>query len=294
MDAKRELREFLTSRRARLTPEQAGVRTFGSGPRRVPGLRREEVASLAGVSIAYYTKLERGDASGVSDVVLEALTQALQLDDAERAHLFDLARAQQPVPRTRRRRSAPHTIRPGVQRLLDQIDAPAYVRNGRMDILATNRLGEALYSEILANPRRPANSARFCFLDPRATTFFVDWDKTADASVAVLRAEAGRNPHDHDLTTLIGELSTQSEDFRVRWARHDVGTHDSGLKRLHHPLVGRLELTYEGMTLAADPDLVLFAFTPEVGSRSEQALSLLASWTATEDEPIAADMSDRD
>jgi len=294
VDAKRELREFLTSRRARLTPEQAGVRTFGSGPRRVPGLRREEVASLAGVSIAYYTKLERGDASGVSDVVLEALTQALQLDDAERAHLFDLARAQQPVPRTRRRRSAPHTIRPGVQRLLDQIDAPAYVRNGRMDILATNRLGEALYSEILANPRRPANSARFCFLDPRATTFFVDWDKTADASVAVLRAEAGRNPHDHDLTTLIGELSTQSEDFRVRWARHDVGTHDSGLKRLHHPLVGRLELTYEGMTLAADPDLVLFAFTPEVGSRSEQALSLLASWTATEDEPIAADMSDRD
>ena len=196
MDTKREIHEFLTSRRARITPEQAGLRTYGSGPRRVPGLRREEVASLAGVSIAYYTKLERGDASGVSDTVLEALARALQLDDAERAHLFDLARAQQPVPRPRRRRTAPQTVRPGVQRLLDRIDAPAYIRNGRMDILATNQLGEALYSEILANPRRPANTARFCFLDPRATDFFVDWDETADDSVAVLRAEAGRNPHD--------------------------------------------------------------------------------------------------
>jgi hypothetical protein len=180
-----------------------------------------------------------------------------------------------------------------VQRLLDRIDAPAYVRNGRMDILAMNRLGEALYSEMLANPRRPANSARFCFLDPRATTFFVDWEESADASVAVLRAEAGRNPHDQDLTSLIGELSTQSEDFRVRWARHDVGSHDAGVKRLHHPLVGHLELTYEGMTLAADGDLVLFVFTAEAGSKSEQALNLLASWTATESEPIDAGISDR-
>jgi transcriptional regulator with XRE-family HTH domain len=287
VDTKREIQEFLTSRRARITPAQAGVRTFGSGPRRVPGLRREEVASLAGVSIAYYIKLERGDASGVSDTVLEALSRALQLDDAERAHLFDLVRAQHPVARTRRRRSAPPTIRASVQRLLDRIAAPAYIRNGRMDILATNRLGEALYSEILLNPRRPANTARFCFLDPRATTFYVDWDESADASVAVLRAEAGRNPHDQELTSLIGELSTQSEDFRVRWARHNVGTHDAGLKRLHHPLVGRLELTYEGMTLAAEPDLVMFAFTADVGSTSEEALNLLASWTATPDEETA-------
>ena len=293
MDTKQEIQEFLTSRRGRITPEQAGVRTFGSGPRRVPGLRREEVASLAGVSIAYYTKLERGDASGVSDTVLEALSRALQLDGAERAHLFDLVRAQQPVARTRRRRGATQTIRPGVQRLLDRIDAPACVRNGRMDILATNKLGEALYSEMLANPRRPANSARFCFLDPRATTFFVDWDESADASVAVLRAEAGRNPHDHDLTNLIGELSTQSEEFRVRWARHDVGTHDTGIKRLQHPLVGRLELTYEGMTLAADPDLVMFAFTADAGSKSEAALNLLASWTATPDQQTAGELHDR-
>jgi transcriptional regulator with XRE-family HTH domain len=294
VDTKREIQEFLTSRRARLTPEQAGVRSFGSGARRVPGLRREEVASLAGVSIAYYTKLERGDASGVSDTVLEALARALQLDDPERAHLFDLVRAQQPVPRVRRRRSAPQTVRPGVQRLLDRIDAPAYVRNARMDILAMNKLGEALYSEMLANPRRPANSARFCFLDPRATTFFVDWDKTADDAVAVLRAEAGRNPHDHDLTNLIGELSTQSDEFRVRWARHDVRYHDTGLKRIQHPLVGQLELAYEVMTLAADPELVMFAFTPEVGSRSEETLNLLASWIATEQEPIAADTNDGD
>ena len=293
MDTKREIQEFLTSRRGRITPEQAGVRSYGSGPRRVSGLRREEVASLAGVSIAYYTKLERGDASGVSDAVLEALSRALQLNDPERVHLFDLVRAQQPVPRSRRRRTAPQKIRPGVQRLLDRIDAPAYVRNGDMDIIATNKLGEALYSEILANPRRPANTARFCFLDPRATTFFVDWERTADNSVAVLRAQAGRNPHDQDLTNLIGELSTRSEEFRIRWARHDVGTHDAGIKRLHHPLVGRLELTYEGMTLAADPDLVLFAFTAEIGSKSDEALNLLASWAATETQPIATDTTDR-
>jgi transcription regulator MmyB-like protein len=198
-----------------------------------------------------------------------------------------------PVPRTRRRRSAPQTIRPSVQRLLDRIDAPAYIRKGRMDILATNKLGEALYSEILANPRRPANTARFCFLDPHATTFFVDWDESADACVAVLRAEAGRNPHDQDLTNLIGELSTRSEDFRVRWARHDVGTHDAGVKRLHHPIVGRLELSYEGMALAADLDLVLFAFTAEAGSKSEEALDLLASWTATPYQRPAGDSSER-
>jgi transcriptional regulator with XRE-family HTH domain len=287
VDTKREIQEFLTSRRGRITPEQAGVRTFGGGPRRVTGLRREEVATLAGVSIAYYTKLERGDAFGASESVLEAISRALQLDDAEHAHLFDLVRAQQPVSRTRRPRSATPTIRPGVQRLLDRIAAPAYVRNGRMDVLAMNTFCEALFSEMLVNPRRPANSARFCFPDTRATTFYVDWEKTADASVAILRAEAGRTPHDQDLTNLIGELSTQSEDFRVRWARHDVGTHDSGVKRLHHPLVGIIELAYEGMTLAADPDLVLFAFTAEAGTRSEEGLNLLASWSATPDQQLA-------
>jgi transcriptional regulator with XRE-family HTH domain len=291
VDTKREIQEFLTSRRARITLEQAGVRTFGSGARRVPGLRREEVASLAGVSIAYYTKLERGETSGVSETVLTSLARALQLDEAERAHLLDLARAQSTTP-PRRRRTA-QRVRPGVQRLLDSITAPAMVRNGRMDILATNQLGRALYSEMLANPRTPVNSARFTFLDPRATSFFVDWDHAADDSVAVLRGEAGRNPYDRALSDLVGELSTQSEGFRTRWARHDVRYHDTGKKRFHHPLVGDLELAFEVMTLVADPELTMFAFTAEPGSKSEEALNLLASWTATLDEAEPASLTDR-
>jgi len=291
VDTRSEIREFLTSRRARITPEQAGLRTYGHGPRRVPGLRREEVALLAGVSIAYYTKLERGDTSGVSETVLDALARALQLDEAERTHLFDLARAQTTTARPRHRRS-PQRIRPGVQRLLDAITAPAMVRNGRMDILATNQLGRALYSEMFANPRVPTNSARFTFLDPRATTFFVDWDHAADDSVAVLRGEAGRNPHDPQHTDLVGELSTQSDEFRTRWARHDVRYHDTGKKRLHHPIVGDLELTFEVMTLVAIPDLTMFAFTAEPSSKSEEALNLLASWTATLDQAEAANVTD--
>jgi transcriptional regulator with XRE-family HTH domain len=283
MDARSEIREFLTSRRAKLTPEQAGLRTYGAGARRVPGLRREEVAMLAGVSVDYYTRLERGNASGVSDTVLEALARALQLDEAERAHLFDLARAGQTTTRARRRRSA-QRVRPGVQRMLDAMTgAPAYVRNGRMDLLAANRLGHALYSELFANPRRPVNTARFAFLDPRATTFFVDWEQVADDAVAILRSEAGRNPHDRDLSDLVGELSMQSEEFRVRWAKHDVRYHDTGIKRVYHPIVGHLELTYETMMLAADAELTMFAFTAEPGSKWEEALNLLASWTATLD-----------
>jgi transcriptional regulator with XRE-family HTH domain len=292
VDTRNAIREFLTSRRATITPEEAGLGTFGGGPRRVPGLRREEVASLAGVSIAYYTKLERGETSGVSETVLEALARALRLDDAERAHLFDLARAQQTTARPRRRRS-PHRVRPGVQRLLDAITAPAMVRNGRMDVLAANQLGQALYSEMFTNPRRPVNSARFTFLDPGATTFFVDWDHAADDSVAVLRTEAGRNPHNRDLTDLVGELSTQSEEFRTRWARHDVRYHDTGKKRLHHPIVGDLELAFEVMTLVADPELTMFAFTADNGSKSEEALNLLASWTATLDEAESPTLTDR-
>jgi transcriptional regulator with XRE-family HTH domain len=281
MDARNEVREFLTSRRAKITPEQAGLRTYGTGARRVPGLRREEVAMLAGVSVDYYTRLERGNAAGVSETVLESLARALQLDEAERAHLFDLARAQVTTSRPRRRSAAPR-VRPSVQRMLDaMVGVPAYVRNGRMDILAANELGFALYSEMFANPRRPVNSSRFAFLDSRATTFFVDWERVADDAVAILRGEAGRNPHDRDLSDLIGELSTQSEDFRVRWAKHNVRYHDTGLKRIHHPVVGGVELTYEAMILRADSELTMFVYTAEPGSRSEEALNLLGSWTAT-------------
>lgn len=292
MDTRSEIREFLTTRRGRLTPEQTGLRTYGTGSRRVPGLRREEVALLAGVSVDYYTRLERGNLGGASDVVLEAVARALQLDEPERAHLFNLARAQLTAGRPRRR--SPQRVRPNVEQMLEAIAAPAYVRNGRMDILAANTLGRALYAPIFDTPRRPPNSARFCFLDPRAPEFFRDWEKTADDAVAVLRGEAGRDPHNRDLTELIGELSTRSEEFRVRWARHDVRYHDTGVKRLHHPVVGELELGYEVMKLAADEELTMFVYVAEAGSRSEESLSMLASWAATPDEPTTAEARDRD
>jgi transcriptional regulator with XRE-family HTH domain len=284
VDARSEIREFLTSRRARITPEQAGLRTYGSGPRRVPGLRREEVALLAGVSADYYTRLERGNGSGVSETVLEALARALQLDDAERAHLFDLARAMQ-TSTPRRRRRAEKGIRPTVQHMLDAMaGVPAFVRNGRLDILGANDLGRALYAGQFDSAQQPPNTARFFFLDDRATTFYVEWDRVAHDVVAVLRAEAGRDPYDRDLSDLVGELSTRSEVFRTLWAAHDVHTHSTGLKRFQHPVVGDLNLTFEAMELVADPGLTLFVYTAEPGSKSEEALNLLGSWTATLDQ----------
>jgi transcriptional regulator with XRE-family HTH domain len=293
VDTKTEIREFLISRRARITPEQAGLPIYGNGPRRVPGLRREEVALLAGVSIAYYTKLERGDTAGVSEPVLDSLARALQLDEAERAHLFDLARAQRTSPQKRRRR-ARQQVRPNVQRILDAMTGvPAYVRNGRGDLLAANQLGEALFSELYADPARPVNTACFVFLDPRAPAFFPDWDRVAADVVGALHAEAGRDPTDRDLTGLVGQLATQSEAFRMLWAMHNVHVHDSGVKRLHHPLVGELTLTYEAMELAANPGLTIAVYTAEPGSKSEEALNLLASWTATLDEAQIADPADR-
>jgi transcriptional regulator with XRE-family HTH domain len=281
MDNRSEVREFLTSRRARVTPQQAGLTTHGA--RRVQGLRRGEVAQLAGVSVEYYTKLERGDLSGASESVLDAVARALRLDDAERTHLFDLARAANASPGLRRRRPVPARVRPGVQRVLDALTAPAWVRNGRSDIVATNLLGRALYAPVFDDPIRPANTARFLFLSPRGPEFYPDWDRTAADMVAVLRTEAGRNPYDKGMTDLIGELSTRSEDFRTRWAAHDVHTHRTGAKQLHHPAVGDLDLTYEAMELAADPGLTLLVYTAEPDSRSADALMLLASWAATLD-----------
>jgi transcriptional regulator with XRE-family HTH domain len=283
MDAKSQIREFLTSRRARITPEQVGLPIYGEN-RRVPGLRREEVALLAGVSVDYYTRLERGNAGGVSDSVLDALARALRLDEAERSHLFDLARATQPTA-ARRRRPTKQQVRPAVQRILDAMThAPAFIRNGRLDLLAANQLGYALYSTYLT-PGRPANTARFVFLDPGSEDFYDDWDHVANELVAILRSEAGRNPYDRDLTNLIGELSTQSEIFRTKWAAHNVRFHDTGTKRLHHPIVGDVELTYEAMELSADSGLIMFAYTAEPGTKSEQALDLLGSWVATPVEP---------
>ena len=280
MDPKSEIREFLTSRRARITPDQAGLRVYGDN-RRVPGLRREEVALLAGVSVDYYTRLERGNMSGVSESVLEALARALQLDDAERSHLFDLARASQATSATPRRRPAKQLVRPSVQRILDAMTAPAFVRNGRLDLLAGNRMGYALYPHVV--PGQPTNTARFVFLDPRSQDFYSDWDHVADEVVATLHSEAGRDPYDRKLSDLVGELSTQSQDFRTKWAAHNVRFHDTGVKRLHHPIVGDLELTYEAMVLSADDGLMMFAYTAEPGSKSEESLNLLASWAATHD-----------
>lgn len=287
MDARREIQQFLTSRRAKITPDQVGLPIYGDN-RRVPGLRREEVALLAGVSVDYYTRLERGNLSGASESVLEALTRALQLDEAERSHLFDLARAVQTTT-PRRRRPTRERVRPGVQHMLDAMTgAPAYVRNGRGDILAANRLGYALYSEMFTAPHRPVNTARFTFLDPRAPNFFLDWDLVATMVVAALRSEAGRDPYDRGLSDLVGELSTQSQDFRTRWAAHNVRFHDTGVKRFHHPVVGELALNYETMQLSADAGLTIAAYTAQPGSRSEDGLNLLASWAATvaETQPV--------
>ncbi|WP_020576292.1 helix-turn-helix transcriptional regulator [Actinopolymorpha alba] len=292
MDNRNDIREFLASRRARITPKQAGLTVYGAN-RRVPGLRREEVALLAGVSVDYYTRLERGNLSGVSEAVLEAVAGALQLDEAERAHLFDLARAANTTQRTRRR-STPQQVRPSIQRILDAMtDAPAFVRNGRLDILSANLLGYALHSLVFDNPVRPANLARFAFLDPRATDFYPDWDLAANTTVALLRTEAGRDPFNRGLSDLIGELSTRSETFRTRWAAHNVRLHRTGVKYFHHPVVGDLSLTFEAMELPADTGLTLTAYTAEPGSASQDGLNLLASWAATLDQTETAHAPDR-
>jgi hypothetical protein len=280
-----EIRDFLSSRRAKITPEQAGLPAYG-GRRRVPGLRREEVALLAGVSVDYYTRLERGDLKGASDSVLDAVASALRLDEPERAHLNNLAQAANSAQRVRRRQPE-HGMRPTIQRILDAMTgAPAYVRNGRRDILAANRLGYALYSELYLDPARPVNVARFVFLDPRARTFFLDWTTAANDMVAALRAEAGKNPYDRELSVLVGELSTRSEEFATRWAAQNVRFHRSGFKEIHHPIVGDLQLSFEVMDLPADRGLSLIVYSAVPGSTTEDALNLLASWTVTEEKSI--------
>ncbi|MGF0118353.1 helix-turn-helix transcriptional regulator [Promicromonospora sp. Marseille-Q5078] len=289
MDLKAETREFLATRRARITPDKAGLPAYG-GNRRVPGLRREEVAMLAGVSVDYYTRLERGNLGGVSEEVLESLAEALQLDEAERVHLFDLARAANAsgAARSRARRAPAPTLRPAVQRILDSMEgAPAFVRNGRLDVLGANLMGRALYAPLFDSPERiankPVNTARLQFLDPVAARAF--WgektDRMAHDAVAILRAEAGKNPYDKHLTALVGELSTRSEDFRRLWASHDVRLHRTGTKVFHHPAVGALELDYEALMLPADPGLQMNVYTAVPGSPSDDGLKLLASWAAT-------------
>jgi transcriptional regulator with XRE-family HTH domain len=281
MDNRAQVREFLISRRERISPAQAGLPAYGGSNRRVKGLRREEVALLAGVSIDYYIRMERGNLTGASEAVLDGIASALQLDEAERAHLFDLARAAQPAP-PRQRRSKASGVTDVIQQILDAItDAPAWVRNARHDMLAANRLARALYAPILADPRRPANNARFVYLDPAARELFADWERAADDIAAMLRSEAGSNPHDKQLVELIGELSTRSEEFRTRWAAHNVRFHRTGHKRLHHPVVGTLDLDFEAMEFPAHPGLTLLTYTAAAGTPTADSLKMLASWAAT-------------
>lgn len=281
-DQRAEVREFLSTRRARLTPDQAGLPAYG-GNRRVPGLRREEVAMLAGVSVDYYVRLERGNLAGASESVLDAVARTLQLDEAEREYLFDLARAAGPGPRRRTKKPVTSVQLP-VQQVLDAMtDAPAWVRNGRHDIVATNRLGRALYAPVFDDPFRPVNTTRFVYLNPAAREFFRDYDTIANDAAAMLRLEAGRSPHDQALVQLVGEMSTRSEQFRQRWASRDVMFHRSGRKRLHHPVVGDLDLDYESMELPSAPGLVMNVYTAPVGSPSADALKMLGSWAASLD-----------
>ncbi|WP_426402905.1 helix-turn-helix transcriptional regulator [Streptomyces sp. R-07] len=289
MDNRDEVREFLTSRRAKITPEQAGLPS--GSRRRVPGLRRSEVAALADMSVEYYAKLERGSLAGVSPAVLEAVARALRLDNAERAHLLHLAQAadgSDALARPRRRAGRQGKLHRSLQWTLDAITAgPAFVRNGRMDVLAANQLARAFYADVYAAPDNQTNLARFNFLAPASRRFYPDGDLFADVAVAILRTEAGRDPYDKDLHDLIGELSTRSEEFRTRWGAHDVRHHGTGTKRFHHPVVGELTLAFEGLETAAEPRLTLTIYTAEPGSPSEEGLRLLASWAATQEAALS-------
>jgi transcriptional regulator with XRE-family HTH domain len=285
MDNRAQIREFLASRRARITPDQAGLPAYG-GNRRVKGLRREEVALLAGVSIDYYIRMERGDLAGASEAVLDGVANALHLDEAEREHLFALARSAGATS-TRRTRPSPTTVRPVIQQVLDAItEAPAWIRNARHDILAMNPLARALYSPVLdsvvagATAKRAANTTKFIYLDPAAREFFIDYDRIATDAAAMLRLEAGRNPHDKDLITLVGE--------------HNVKFHRTGRKRLRHPAVGELDLNFEAMELPSEPGLRLNIYTADPHTPTADGLKLLASWAATRavDSPDTQDAHD--
>jgi transcriptional regulator with XRE-family HTH domain len=283
MDNQAEIRDFLMSRRAKLTPQDAGLP--GGTNRRVAGLRRAEVAVLAGVSVEYYSRIERGNISGASSSVLDAIARALKLDDTERTHLFDLARAADgvPVSRRARRRSDKQTAsRPELQWMLEAItDGVAFIRDARQDLVAINALGRAFYAPMIGDGGRTANFARYQFLDPTSRDFYPDWELFAEMCVAVMRAEAGRDPHDRAMQDLVGELSTRSEVFRRLWGAHDVRTHGAGTKRFRHPVVGELVLAYEELAVTAEPGLVMLVYSAEPGSPTAERLRLLASWAVS-------------
>lgn len=286
VDNRSDIREFLATRRARLTPPEVGLPDAGRR-RRVPGLRREEVAVLAGVSTDWYTRLEKGHIKGVSEDVLDAVARALRLNAAERTYLFDLARvarARTSAPRPKAR----HEVSTEVQWMLDSMSgSAAFVADGRLDIIASNPLARALYSPVFEHdPARP-NIARYQFLDPSATELFPDWNGAANVTVALLRTEAGRDPESKTMRELVGELSTVSEEFRTRWASHDVRLHVAGRKQFNHPATGVIDVAYHSMNLSTEGARlqVMTVYTAEPGSPSEERLRLLASWGASTTAP---------
>lgn len=283
MDNRAEVREFLMTRRARLAPADVGL--IAGANRRVAGLRRSEVAMLADVSVDYYAKLERGDIAGASSSVLESLARALLLDETERMHLLDLARAADGIPtsgRPRQRATTQQPTRVALQRALDAITGgPAFIRDRHQNLVSTNPLGAAFYAPVIGTGGRTPNLARFQFLDPASRDFYPDWDLFARMCVGIMRVEAGRHPHDRTLQDLVGELTTRSETFARLWSAHDVRTHGTGTKRFRHPIVGDLTLVYEELTVTAEDGLSLLIYTAEPGSPSAERLQLLASWSAT-------------
>ncbi|MFJ2865658.1 helix-turn-helix domain-containing protein [Kitasatospora sp. NPDC087314] len=286
MDQRTELSEFLRSRRARLRPEDVGL-PGTTTRRRVPGLRREELAQLAGVSTAYYTRLEQGHGESVSAAVLDAIARVLRLSPAEREHLGRLTKPARRRPgRAVTRRQC---VRPALQQLLDAMEGvPAYVIGRRLDVIGWNRLGTALLGDFAAMPPEQRNMAWHVFLDPAAHELYQDWEGKATDVVGMLRLDAGRDPDDPRLASLIGELSLKSADFRRLWAAHGIQDKGHGTKQLHHPVVGRLSLQYETLRPAGEPDQVLVTYHAEPGSGSAESLRLLASWAATDDHAEAA------
>lgn len=279
MDNSREVQEFLTALRARLTPERAGLTLYG-GERRVPGLRREEVAQLAGVSTAYYTRMERGDLGGVSESVLFGLVRALQLDEAETTHLLNLARAATGPHRPTRTAARAH-LPAKVAQLIDAMqDVPAIALSRLGDHAGSNALGRALFPDLFPSDAAPLNHTRYLFLDPRSKTFYPDWETSARGTVSSLRLLAGQDPSDRALMAMVGELSTHSDDFRTWWAGHTVRIHASGAKRINHPVVGALTISYETLTLPSTPGVRIATYLTEPGSSSADALDLLRSWIA--------------
>jgi transcriptional regulator with XRE-family HTH domain len=267
-----ELRDFLTSRRAALAPADVGL-PLPATPRRVKGLRREEVAILAGVSVDYYVKLEQGRAGNVSGQVIDAVARALRLDEAESRYLRSLlhpaARPEPPVMKAR----------PALLSMIHAMDVPAVVHGPHLEILGVNHAGRALLDDFGAMPVAERNTARWMFLNPRARVVYRDWAEIAADIVALLRAA----PASPALSRLVGDLSTGSAEFATMWANFKISEHRYGVKRFFHEAVGEMRLNWQTLQVADDNGQSIVVYSADTGSPSEEKLRLLASWTASPD-----------